>query len=188
MKAHVGVMPHPSAGGRSRKLLLALSLAASALIGAACGPAYLSTGFEVGPPSPSYQDVYYEGRDGYVWVEGRYDWDGSAWIWRPGSWILARPGLVYIQGYWEQSSGHWTWISPYWAEQRDGYVHVRGYWTINGENRVWTTGRWESQRPGHTWVHGSWHSDPSSQQWQRGHWSQSRTAPAHRSTPERRRR
>ena len=78
MKTTIGTAPQELTIGKtatraSRRLLLALALASTALVGAACGPAYVSTGFEVGPPSPSYQNIYYEARDGYVWVEGRYD-------------------------------------------------------------------------------------------------------------------
>ena len=168
----------PASRGRfAKRLVVTLSLGVAALVGAACGPAFVSGGFDSGPPAPSYQNIYYEGRDGYVWVEGRYDWTGSDWQWRPGAWVLARPGYVYIQGYWEQSDGRWVWVGPYWAEQRNGYVHVRGYWMMSGGQRVWAPGRWEAQRPGHIWVRGSWHTDRSRQQWQRGHWSQPRTTP-----------
>ncbi|HWL87653.1 MAG TPA: hypothetical protein VNO21_17735 [Polyangiaceae bacterium] len=56
-------------------------------------------------PSPSY-----------VWVTGRYDWNGFEYVWIPGLWE-PRPSAraVWISGRWEHMSRGWVWVEGHWG-------------------------------------------------------------------------
>lgn len=70
----------------------------------------------VAPPPPASVAVI--GRapgPGYVWIGGYQRWDGRAYVWVPGRWVLPpRPGVV--------------WISPRWVHTGGGWVFHKGYW------------------------------------------------------------
>jgi hypothetical protein len=52
---------------------------------------------------------------GYVWTPGYYRWDGRAYIWVPGSWVMAPwPGA--------------RWVPPHWARRRGGWGFIEGHW------------------------------------------------------------
>jgi hypothetical protein len=83
------------------------------LLGLGCyaGPARVGYAVSYGepPPPPAYYYVP-AARDGYVWVDGRWDWTYDQWAWRPGYWITARPNYVYVQGGWyggRYQTGYW---------------------------------------------------------------------------------
>jgi hypothetical protein len=169
---------------RTRTALLALALGVAALgvVGASgCGGAYYYAEVDSYPPDPAYDDIYFDARDGYVWVEGRWVWDGSQWAWRDGYWLPSRSGYVYIQGYWHSSGGRWYWRDGRWATHRPGHIYVRGHWTVTNGRRVWSPGRWERQRTGYDWQSGHWERQGNRRVWRDGHWQRSGT----RSTPSR---
>ena len=89
-------------------------------------------------PPPAPVDVYYESRPGYVWIQGRQTWNGSAYVWTQGSWEAQRSGQVYVDGYWTQTQGGYTYVDGYWTAQRPGYVYTEGYWAQRGGGYAWT--------------------------------------------------
>jgi hypothetical protein len=61
---------------------------------------------EVAPPAP--------GPD-YVWTAGYYNWNGTAWVWAPGVWVLPpRRGAVWFGGHWEYRAGRHVWMGGRW--------------------------------------------------------------------------
>jgi len=85
------------------------------------------------PPPPRYE--VYDPRPGYVWVDGRWDWDAGA--------------------------GEWVWYEGYYVPERTGYVYVRGTWVNQGGHYVYERPRWQSRANAHVVVHVEDHSRPS---------------------------
>ncbi len=70
------------------------------------------------PPPPVRYEPPPPQRAGYVWVEGYWNWNGSAFVWIPGHWLLARAGYEYAQ--------------PRWQEGPQGWQLQRGGWRRGG--------------------------------------------------------
>ena len=51
----------------------------------------------------------------HVWVAGYHRWDGRAYVWEPGHWVVP-------------PREHAVWVAPRWRHRHDGYVFVQGYW------------------------------------------------------------
>jgi len=155
-----------------RLTILALAVGAVPMISGCVSHGYASGGVvvEAGPPSPDLGYYYYP-RDGYVWVEGRWAWDGAQWQWRPGYWIEARPGFVYVQGYWDYYGGQYLWYPGRWMHDRPGYLWARGYWDWYGGRYHWRHGHWERHRAGHYWHQGHWGGNGGQRRWVQGRWS-----------------
>ena len=69
------------------------------------------------PPPPNPVEI--EGSapsPSYVWVTGRYEWNGVEYVWLPGQWE-PRP------------NSRATWISGQWTHTRRGWIWVDGHWT-----------------------------------------------------------
>jgi hypothetical protein len=67
----------------------------------------------VAPPPPRV--VYRDHRPGYVYVQGRWVWDGYQWTWVEGRWLRQRAGYVYDQGYWDRRGDTYVWVSGRWT-------------------------------------------------------------------------
>ena len=52
----------------------------------------------------------------YVWITGRYDWNGFEYVWIPGQWE-PRPHerAVWISGKWTQTRLGWIWVDGHWS-------------------------------------------------------------------------
>ena len=85
------------------------------------------------PPPPRYETV--EARPGYVWVDGRWDWDDGA--------------------------GEWVWYDGYYEPERTGYVYVRGSWEHRGDRYVYSRPRWQSRSNARAVIHVEDHSRPT---------------------------
>ena len=67
------------------------------------------------PPAPPAETVVVSPGPGYVWIDGEYTWNGIAWVWVGGHWIVPpRPGMVWVVGR--------SWHDRY------GWHHGHGYW------------------------------------------------------------
>ena len=52
---------------------------------------------------------------GYVWMPGYYRWDGRAYMWDRGHWVLPpRP--------------HARWVEPRWERRRHEWIFREGRW------------------------------------------------------------
>jgi hypothetical protein len=98
------------------KLALVATLAGSAggctmsAHGRLRGPAvYVET---APPPPPPRRVVVY--RPGYIWIEGRHQWNGNRYIWQDGYYERERAGHVYQPGRWERRGRGHVWIEGRW--------------------------------------------------------------------------
>ncbi len=72
------------------------------------------------PPAARAEIVPSKPRDGALWIDGEWSWQGRQWIWEPGGWALApakayySPWIVFHQvdgklvfapGAWHDESG-----------------------------------------------------------------------------------
>ena len=51
----------------------------------------------------------------YVWVPGYHRWDGNAYAWESGRWVVP-------------PREHAVWVAPRWEHRNGGYVFVEGRW------------------------------------------------------------
>ncbi|MFB9968708.1 hypothetical protein ACFFMP_00930 [Pseudoroseomonas cervicalis] len=51
----------------------------------------------------------------YVWQPGHWQWEGRAYEWVAGRWIL-RPvhGAEWVHGRWVWGNAGWTWLPGHW--------------------------------------------------------------------------
>ncbi|MCR6477082.1 hypothetical protein NU688_13050 [Variovorax sp. ZS18.2.2] len=70
----------------------------------------------VAPPPPRYEAPP-PPRGGYVWVPGRWAWDGRAYAWQRGGWRPARSGYAYAPGRWVEDRGGWRWTEGDWRRR-----------------------------------------------------------------------
>ncbi|SPE25857.1 conserved exported hypothetical protein [Candidatus Sulfopaludibacter sp. SbA3] len=78
-------------------------------------PAAAQVVVRVAPPAPVYERAIPAPGPGYVWTPGYHRWDGRAYLWVPGAWVVApRP--------------HAHWVSAHWAHRGGGWVFVEGHW------------------------------------------------------------
>ena len=80
------------------------------------------------PPPPQHET--YQPRSGYVWVTGRWDWQGR-WVWTAGHWERERAGQAWADGRWEQRNNNWVWVEGTWTTRTDG---AHGTVTVTEDN------------------------------------------------------
>jgi hypothetical protein len=51
----------------------------------------------------------------YVWVGGYHRWDGRAYVWVPGRWVVP-------------PRRHGRWVPGHWVRHRRGWFWVEGHW------------------------------------------------------------
>lgn len=65
--------------------------------------------------------------EGFVWVDGHWEWDVRAWQWKTGGWVRPEPNARYAQ--------------PAYARLADGtLVYAPGRWIINGKAKTTSEG------------------------------------------------
>lgn len=89
----------------------------TALLGGAIGigSAAAAVIVKVGPPRPVVEERTVAPGPGYIWVGGYHTWNGTAYVWTPGSWV--RP-----------PHPHAVWVAPRWVHRHGGYEFVEGRW------------------------------------------------------------
>jgi hypothetical protein len=101
-----------------RKIVLAAIVAAS--FGSIVAPATAAVIVQVAPP-PQRFEATPQPRNGYVWVEGHWNWSHNHHQWVSGTWIRARHGYSYTQPTWQERNGHWHQQPGAWSRgDRDG--------------------------------------------------------------------
>jgi hypothetical protein len=105
-----------------RLALLAAAGALSILAGTPAAHAQVSVNIQVpglvmAPPPPPRYEAPPPPRNGFVWVPGRWAWDGRAYAWRRGGWQPARAGYAYAPGRWVEDRGGWRWNEGDWRRQ-----------------------------------------------------------------------
>jgi WXXGXW repeat (2 copies) len=94
-----------------RKSLLSTAFGVFLAIGAANAQVVV----QVAPPRPLVETRVPAPGPGYVWTPGYHRWDGRAYVWAPGAWVLPpRP--------------HAHWVAHRWVHRNGGWVMVEGHW------------------------------------------------------------
>ena len=131
------------------------------------------------PPSPREERI--AARNGFVFIHGRWDWQGGQWVWIGGRWESERPTQTWTDGHWENRGGHWEWIDGTWGaraaeacpehpplnnppppnrvDQREplaGHVVIPGHWTWQNCKYVWEASVYSQARPGYVFQDGRW--------------------------------
>ena len=69
----------------------------------------------VPPPAPVYERRSPPPDGRYVWIPGYHRWDGRAYVWTGGKYVLPpRPHAVWIAGRWDPRPGGWIWVPGHW--------------------------------------------------------------------------
>ena len=51
----------------------------------------------------------------YVWTRGYWRWNGTTYVWVPGTWVVRpRPAAVYVEGHWLRRGSRLVWVAGYW--------------------------------------------------------------------------
>jgi hypothetical protein len=72
------------------------------------------------PPAPtpvpaSLQNIAEANTDRRAWVGGFYRWNGSEYVWVPGSWEKPpRSRAIWVNGLWAHNRNGWYWVEGYW--------------------------------------------------------------------------
>jgi hypothetical protein len=100
-----------------RTMIAALTLASGALGFATIGQAARIVDVEIGvAPPPTRVEVVPPVREGYVYEQGHYGWDGQQYVWIGGQFILDRPGHVYQPYVIEQRGERWHFRAGHWDD------------------------------------------------------------------------
>ena len=100
------------------KLVLAATLAAS-MAGVAV-PAVAAIIVQVAPPAMRVE-VAPPPRQGYLWIDGHWDWRNNRHQWVGGTWMRERHGYNYNPSRWEERDGRWHLDRGGWRRgDRDG--------------------------------------------------------------------
>lgn len=51
---------------------------------------------------------------GAIWIDGRWRWNGRAYVWVDGRYLRPRKGYVYVPGHWQRDRRGWYWIDSHW--------------------------------------------------------------------------
>jgi hypothetical protein len=99
-----------------RRYLAVVALAASALVPALPAAAGTRVYVRIAPPAPIVETRVVAPGPRYVWVAGYHRWDGRAYVWVPGAWVV--PPAHYHH-----------WVAGHWVHERaNGYYWVDGHW------------------------------------------------------------
>jgi hypothetical protein len=80
------------------------------------GPAPVATVEVEQEPPPPQQEVVVV-RPGFVWVAGRYNWNGARYVWMPGHHERERVGYAWAPGRWERRGRRHVWIEGGWRRR-----------------------------------------------------------------------
>jgi len=95
--------------------MLRRGLITAALAGMLFGSAYAAVYVGTAPPPVVVERRPIRPGPRYVWMPGYHRWNGRAYAWAPGRWVVP-PRL------------HAVWVPPRWVHGRRGWVMVQGYW------------------------------------------------------------
>ena len=84
----------------------------------------LNVDIGIPPPAPRYEPVPVA-RDGYIWIQGYWGWDGVRHVWYGGHWEPERRGYIYVPAHWDRVGDHWRYREGHWdrahRDHRDHY-------------------------------------------------------------------
>jgi WXXGXW repeat (2 copies) len=68
------------------------------------------------PPPPAQVEVIGVAPSSrHVWIAGYHRWDGGAYVWVPGHWVVRpRPRAIWVKGHWSHHPRGWYWVEGRW--------------------------------------------------------------------------
>ena len=67
------------------------------------------------PPPPQAENPPPAPGPTYVWNQGHWSWDGTQYVWKPGSYVVPPTTVArWRPGYWQQGPDGWVWIDGSW--------------------------------------------------------------------------
>jgi len=93
----------------TKKLLVSALLAATMIVPMAMplpSVAAVDVYVNTAPPPPREERVR-EGRRGYVWAPGYWNWRGNRHVWVAGHWVRERRGYEWRPHRWVERDGRW---------------------------------------------------------------------------------
>jgi WXXGXW repeat (2 copies) len=69
----------------------------------------------IGPPAPVVEVRAVAPGPRYVWIDGYHRWNGRAYVWTPGRWVVP-------------PRAHAVWVPARWVHERRGWYFVEGHW------------------------------------------------------------
>jgi hypothetical protein len=101
--------------GFCRTSTAALILVGLMVIAPACAAPRGRLYVRLGPPEPLYETRIVAPGPGYVWVPGYHVWNGAAYGWRPGIWVVApRARAEWVPGHWQRDRRGWYFVEGHW--------------------------------------------------------------------------
>lgn len=99
----------------------------SASIIAPVAQAGVNVNLDIGvpPPVPRYEAVPAP-REGFVWIQGFWGWDGNQHVWHEGHWEAQRRGYVYQPARWDRVGDRWRYNEGKWVEHKEERHEERG--------------------------------------------------------------
>lgn len=94
-----------------RKGFIAFCLAAALSVSAFAADVFV----KIAPPRPIVETRIAAPGPGYIWTPGYHRWDGNAYVWVPGAWVMP-------------PHPHAHWVAHRWEHRHGGYVMVEGHW------------------------------------------------------------
>jgi hypothetical protein len=69
----------------------------------------------VAPPAAVVETRPVSPGPNYIWVGGYQKWDGNAYVWVPGSWVVPpHPGARWVAHRWVRRHGGWVFVEGRW--------------------------------------------------------------------------
>lgn len=67
------------------------------------------------PPLPQAENPPPTPGPTYVWAAGHWWWDGTQYVWKPGSYVVPPTTVArWTPGYWQQGPDGWFWVPGNW--------------------------------------------------------------------------
>ena len=100
------------------KVLLTAAFAAALTLGATTNAHAQQIIVHVAPPAPVAETPPPPPHEGWVWQPGYQKWDGSQYVWVPGTYVQApQPKAEWIPGHWkDQGDGSYLWVEGHWRQ------------------------------------------------------------------------
>ncbi len=94
-----------------RKALLSSAFGLLMAVGAANAQVVV----QVAPPRPIVEVRPVAPGPNYVWTSGYHHWDGHAYVWTQGAWVVPpRPHARWVAHRWEHRNGGWVMVEGHW--------------------------------------------------------------------------
>lgn len=80
----------------------------------------VNVNLEIGIPPPEPRVEYApDPREGFVWIQGFWGWDGHRHVWNEGHWEHERRGYAYRPAHWDHEGDRWRFREGYWEGRKE---------------------------------------------------------------------